>query len=75
MSRRLPALTPKDVYRILTRAGFTLHHTTGSHYILKHPQKPLRVTIPWHTKDLKLGTLRSIIEQAGFTVDQFADLL
>lgn len=75
MSRRLPALTPKDVYRILTRAGFVLHHATGSHYILKHPEKPLRVTLPWHNKDLKIGTLRSIIEQAGYTVDQFADLL
>lgn len=76
MSRKLPALTPKDVFRVLKRAGFFLHHATGSHYYLKHPGKPaLRVTLPWHNRDLKRGTLQSIIEQAGFTVDEFADLL
>jgi predicted RNA binding protein YcfA (HicA-like mRNA interferase family) len=76
VSRRLPALKSKDVLRALSRAGFLLHHTTGSHYILKHPEKPvLRVTLPWHNKDLKRGTLKSIIEQAGFTTEEFADLL
>jgi len=76
VSRRLPALTPKDVLRALERAGFEVHHVTGSHYILKHPDKSgLRVTLPWHNKDLKRGTLRSVIEQAGYTTDEFVDLL
>jgi predicted RNA binding protein YcfA (HicA-like mRNA interferase family) len=76
MSGRLPALKPKDVYRALQRAGFYLHHTTGSHYILKHPDKPaLRVTLPWHNRDLKRGTLASIIEQTGYAVEEFAELL
>ena len=76
MSRRLPALKPKDVLRVLEHAGFLVHHVTGSHYILKHPQKSrMRVTLPWHNKDLKRGTLRSIIQQAGYTTDEFAELL
>ena len=76
MSRRLPALKPKDVLRALERAGFEVHHVTGSHYILKHTEKGgVRVTLPWHNKDLKRGTLRSVIEQAGFTTDEFAELL
>lgn len=76
MSRRLPALKPKDLLRVLERAGFEVHHVTGSHYILKHPEKiGLRVTLPWHNKDLKRGTLRSIVEQAGYTIDEFAQLL
>jgi len=62
--------------RVLEHAGFKVHHVTGSHYILKHPEKTgLRVTLPWPNKDLKRGTLRSIIEQAGFTADKFAELL
>jgi predicted RNA binding protein YcfA (HicA-like mRNA interferase family) len=40
MSARLPALKSKDVFRALNRAGFYLHHTTGSHYYLKHPENP-----------------------------------
>jgi predicted RNA binding protein YcfA (HicA-like mRNA interferase family) len=53
-----------------------VHHTTGAHYVLKHPDKPtLRVTVPYHNKDLKRRTLASIIEQAGMTVDEFIQLL
>ena len=76
MSRRLPALKPKDVLRALEHAGFVVHHVTGSHYILKHPQKSgVRVTLPLHNRDLKRGTLRSVIDQAGYTTDEFAELL
>ena len=76
MSRRLPALRPRDVLRVLERTGFAVDHVTGSHYILKHPDKPAaRVTLPWHNKDLKRGTLRAIIEQAGCTAAEFVDLL
>jgi predicted RNA binding protein YcfA (HicA-like mRNA interferase family) len=72
----LPALKPKDVFRMLQRNGFYLHHATGSHYYLKHPAKPgVRVTLPWHNKDLKRGTLASIIDQVGYTTDEFAELL
>jgi predicted RNA binding protein YcfA (HicA-like mRNA interferase family) len=43
---------------------------------LKHPENPkLRVTLPWHVKDLKRGTLASIIAQAGYTIEAFAELL
>jgi predicted RNA binding protein YcfA (HicA-like mRNA interferase family) len=56
--------------------GLFTHHVTGSHYILKHPAKPLlRVTLPWHNKDLKRRTLTSIIEQSGGTPEEFLDLL
>ena len=76
MSRRFPALKPKDVLRVLEREGFVVHHASGSHYLLKHPSKKhLRVTIPWHHRDLKRGTLGSIIQQAGYTNREFFELL
>ncbi len=76
MSRRLPSLTPRKVLQVLTGVGFYIHHTSGSHHILRHPTKQsVRVTLPWHNRDLKQGTLRSIIEQAGFTTEEFAELL
>jgi predicted RNA binding protein YcfA (HicA-like mRNA interferase family) len=76
MSRRLPAVKPKEVLRALGRAGLFIHHTSGSHHVLKHPGKPhLRVTVPFHNKDLKRRTLASIIEQAGLTTEEFSDLL
>ncbi len=76
MSEQLPVLTAKTVLRALSRAGFLVHHTSGSHQILKHPSHPtLRVTVPMHRGDLKRKTLRSIIEQAGYTVESFLRLL
>ena len=76
MSQRLPALRPRRVLQALQRAGFFIHHTTGGHYVLKHAEEPtLRVTVPYHNKDLKRRTLASIIEQAGMTVDEFIRLL
>jgi predicted RNA binding protein YcfA (HicA-like mRNA interferase family) len=70
---RLPVVKPKIVIRALKRAGFVIHHTTGSHYFLKKEKQ--RVSVPYHNKDLKPGTLRSIVAQAGLTVEEFVDLL
>jgi len=61
------------VLRALLRNGFVIDHTTGSHYVLI--REKLRVTIPYHNRDLKRGTLASIIAQAGLTVEEFVDLL
>ncbi|HEV2864701.1 MAG TPA: type II toxin-antitoxin system HicA family toxin [Pyrinomonadaceae bacterium] len=73
MAQKLPALKAKKVIKALERGEFKVHHVTGSHYILKRGH--LRVTVPYHNKDLKSGTLKSIIEQAGLTVEEFLDLL
>jgi predicted RNA binding protein YcfA (HicA-like mRNA interferase family) len=49
MSRRLPAVKPGEVLKALGKAGFFVHHTSGSHHVLKHLGKPhLRVTVPNH---------------------------
>ena len=73
MVGKLPVLKPKRVIKALERGGFYVHHASGSHYILK--KEKLRVTVPYHNKDLKPGTLRSIIKDAGLTVEEFLDML
>jgi predicted RNA binding protein YcfA (HicA-like mRNA interferase family) len=76
MTGRLPSLRPRDVIRALERAGFVVVRTSGSHCRLIHRQDAARaVTIPIHNEDLKRGTLRGIIAQAGLTVPQFIALL
>ena len=73
---RLPALDSRQVLRALERAGFTVHHSSGSHRILKHADRPeRRVTLPFHGRDLKRATLHSILRQAGLTVEEFRALL
>lgn len=76
MNRRLPALKPKTVIRALERAGFVVSRIAGSHCRLIHSSDPSRkVTIPVHNTDLRRGTLRSIISQAGLTVAEFIAML
>jgi len=75
MSQRLPVLKPKEVIR-LERAGFFIHHSTGSHHILKHPDRPgPRVTVAYRNRDLKRKTLAFIIEQSGLSIEEFYELL
>ncbi len=73
MSEKLPVLKAKEVIRILERAGFFIHHQTGSHAQMKHSKKnELRITIPIHSGDLPIPVLRSILKQAQLTVEEFS---
>jgi predicted RNA binding protein YcfA (HicA-like mRNA interferase family) len=72
---RLPVCTSNDVIRALNRAGFYPDHSTGSHRYFRHPMKSGIVTVPFHRKDLKRGTLKSILEQAGLSIEEFIRLL
>ncbi len=72
----LPIVRPRQLIRALERAGFSVHHIRGSHHYLRHPEKPsVLVTIPYHNRDLKRGTLRSILRKAGITPEELRDLL
>ena len=71
----LPVVRPRQLIRALERAGFFVHHIRGSHHYLQHPEKPgVLVTVPFHNRDLKRGTLRSILRQAGITPEELGDL-
>jgi predicted RNA binding protein YcfA (HicA-like mRNA interferase family) len=58
----------------LERAGFVFRRQTGSHMILRRDQPYARAVVPDH-KQIRSGTLRRIIADAGLTVDQFVQLL
>lgn len=59
------SMTAKEVLKILKKDGWYVVEIQGSHYQLKHPSKKGRVTLPFHSGDLKAGTLNSILKQAG----------
>jgi predicted RNA binding protein YcfA (HicA-like mRNA interferase family) len=72
----LPVVRPRQLIRALERAGFFVHHIRGSHHYLRHPDRPgILITVPVHTRDLKRGTLRAILRQAGLTPDDLRSLL
>ena len=73
---KLPRIPSILVIRALKRARFYEFHQSGSHVQLRHfDNHKLRVTIPFHRKDLTPKTLKSIIGQAGLTVEKFIELL
>jgi predicted RNA binding protein YcfA (HicA-like mRNA interferase family) len=57
----------------LERAGFSFVRQKGSHRI--YVKGDVGVTLPWHSKDMRIGTLRHIIKQSGLTVEEFSALL
>ena len=45
----------------------------GSHVMVVKPNYPYTLSIPQH-KELGIGLLKSLIRQAGLSVDEFNDL-
>ncbi len=72
---KLPRIKPSKLITVLKRAGFYIDHTTGSHYIFYKNDKPNPVSVPYHNKDLKLGTLKGILKQAGISVKKLNEYL
>jgi predicted RNA binding protein YcfA (HicA-like mRNA interferase family) len=68
---KLPGLKPAEVIRILERNGFRLLRSTKHRTYTDGGTPPRLVTVPYHNKDLKPKTLRSIIRQAGWTDEEF----
>jgi predicted RNA binding protein YcfA (HicA-like mRNA interferase family) len=75
MSKFLLTVKLKEAIKALQKAGFYIHHQTGSHIVMKHPANHrVRPVIPIHNKDLKKGTLRSIVNQASLSIEEFIKL-
>ncbi|MFH1402369.1 MAG: type II toxin-antitoxin system HicA family toxin [Patescibacteria group bacterium] len=75
MSKKLPAIKPKQIVKILKKIRFIERSQTGSHLILSHCQTNKIVPVPMHIKELKMGTLLSILRQAEINRDDLQELL
>lgn len=72
---KLPSVKPKELIKILNKIGFVEVRQTGSHKQFKKSGNLNIVTVSFHNKDINQTTLRSIIRQAGLTVEEFINLL
>lgn len=75
MSQKMPAVKPKQIVKVLKRLGFIERRQTGSHLILSNPDNNKIVPVPMHAKELKRGTLFSILRQAEITKEDLKKLL
>ena len=66
MSARLPVLSGTNLIKILVQKGFIIRRQSGSHVVM---QKNERVfAVPLHS-ELKKGTLKAILKQAGLNAE------
>ena len=70
----LPLISGRECVAALSKKGFHFKRQNGSHIILRRHDPFAQVVVPDH-KELDRGTLRSIIRQAGLTIDEFIALL
>ena len=73
----LSRVRAREVLAALYRAGFVdVPGAKGGHRQVRRPDSGGRVTIPVHAGDtLKPKTPRSILRQAGLTIEEFTALL
>lgn len=71
--KKLPAISAKEVVRILKKFGFREDRQKGSHLVLVNPTTKRRTVIPVHFgKTIKKPLLKSIIEEdAGVSIEDF----
>jgi predicted RNA binding protein YcfA (HicA-like mRNA interferase family) len=74
MSKIPTDLSGREVRLALERAGFIFRRQKGSHMILRRAEPYARAVVPDH-KQVRVGTLRQIIREAGLSVEQFNHLL
>lgn len=66
---KLPAIKPKQAIKVLEKAGFSFRRQKGSHRL--YVKNNIGITIPYHNKDLRKGTLWHIIKQSGLSPKEF----
>jgi predicted RNA binding protein YcfA (HicA-like mRNA interferase family) len=66
----IPSLKPKELITILLQKGFVLDRIKGSHHIFYHPETKKRAVVPYHCKEIPVGTLLEILYQAGIPKDE-----
>lgn len=72
---RAPRVSGRRIARALEKAGFDLIRVTGDHAYLHHPQTNRRAVVPLTSRTCPIGTLHSILRQAGLTSDELQELL
>src|SRR6266704_2427343 len=70
-----PTATAKDLVRVALKLGFVFRRQSGSHAIYVRASYQARVVIPMHRGELKIKTLRGIVQDLKISVEEFANLL
>ncbi|MBM3152255.1 MAG: addiction module toxin, HicA family [Chloroflexi bacterium] len=70
----IPHLLGRDIIRALEGMGFFQVRQRGSHVVMKKTSQKGNIgcVVPLH-REVAIGTLRSILKQAGVTLEEFQE--
>ena len=71
---QVPLLKPHEVVKAFEKLGWEVARQRGSHIILIKEGHIATLSIPNHP-EVARGTLRSLINRAGITIDEFIQAL
>jgi len=71
VSERFPVCSAKDVVRVLRRHGFGMVSQKGSHQKWRQANGRQVIVAMHGNKPIPIGTLKSIMEGSGLSVDDF----
>ncbi|MBP0003781.1 MAG: type II toxin-antitoxin system HicA family toxin [Cyanobacteria bacterium SBC] len=64
----MKSISGKKLAEVLEKRGWELRRVTGIHPIFRNPETREIAAVPIHrNRDLKIGTLRSILKVTGLT--------
>ncbi|ACL19504.1 YcfA family protein [Desulfitobacterium hafniense DCB-2] len=64
----MKSYSSREILQILTADGWYHINTEGDHHHYKHPTKRGKVTVTHPVKDIPIRTVKSILKQAGITL-------
>ncbi len=64
----------REIIKALHRIGFIVDHQRGSHIFLHNLEKNISVVVPSH-KEIKKGTLNSILKKANISIKDLKELI
>lgn len=72
---RLSPLRSREVIAKLRRLGYEGPSSGGNHLVMTHPATRKSIPVPVHgSKDVGVGLIRTIIREAGITVEEWLEL-
>ena len=73
---KLPQIKGDRLVNALSKRGWYVDRTRGSHAIMRNESKPeIKIVIPIHRKPIKSGILSNILKRAELSVDEIKELL
>ena len=77
MPNRFPAITDREVIRVLRKLGFEFYRQAkGSHEVWRRISDGCHTIVPRHRgQTIKRRTLKSILNDIGLTIEEFRNLL